>query len=105
FLDRLAPGRNAARVVWAMGGKGCDVSLILRGLQTPTVATGFAAGDVGHRMKAILAAAGVECAFIATAGETRINTVIIEGATGTHTTVCAESLQVNREHLEALVDV
>src|SRR5216684_6298070 len=96
FLDRLEPGRNAARVVWAMGGKGCDVSLILRGLEVSTVATGFAAGDLGHRMEAMLAAAGVECAFIATGGETRINTVIIEAATGTHTTICAESLQVDR---------
>src|SRR5947207_8404443 len=73
FLDRLTPGRNAARVVWGMGGKGCDVSLILRGLGVPTVATGFAAGDLGHRMEAILAAAGVECRFVWTGGETRIN--------------------------------
>jgi 1-phosphofructokinase family hexose kinase len=105
FLDRLSPGRNAARVVWAMGGKGCDVSLILRGLAVPTVATGFAAGDIGHRMEEMLAAAGVRCAFIATQGETRINTVLIEEATGTHTTVCAESLQVTAEHAAALVSL
>src|SRR5438093_8064991 len=54
FLDRLAPGRNAARAVWAMGGKGCDVSLIIRALGVPTVATGFAAGDIGHRMETML---------------------------------------------------
>src|SRR6266849_5498402 len=103
FLDRLTPGRNSARAVWAMGGKGCDVSLILRGLAVPTVATGFAAGEMGRRMEAMLAAAGVECAFVGTGGETRINTVLIEEATGTHTTVCAESLQVAPEHVEALV--
>jgi 1-phosphofructokinase len=105
FLDRLEPGRNAARAVWAMGGKGCDVSLILRGLEVPTVATGFAAGDMGHRMEVMLAAAGVECAFVATGGETRINTVIIEEEPGTHTTICAECLQVDREHVEALAAV
>src|SRR5713101_975769 len=71
FVDRLQPGRNEARAVWAMGGKGCDVSLILRGLEVATVATGFAAGEMGHRMHAMLAEAGVECAFIATGGETR----------------------------------
>jgi 1-phosphofructokinase family hexose kinase len=103
FVDRLAPGRNAARAVWAMGGKGCDVSLVLRGLGVPTIATGFAAGEIGHRMEMMLAAAGVECAFVPTMGETRINTVIIEEATGTHTTLCAESLQVAREHEAALV--
>jgi 1-phosphofructokinase family hexose kinase len=103
FLDRLLPGRNAARSVWAMGGKGCDVSLILRGLGVPTLATGFAAGDTGHRMEAILAQAGVECAFIRTDGETRINTVLIEEATGSHTTICAESLLVKPSHIEGLV--
>src|SRR5262245_25255040 len=70
FLDRLRPGRNQAQVVWGMGGKGCDVSLILRGLGVATVATGFAAGDTGHRMEAMLAAAGVECRFVWTSGET-----------------------------------
>jgi len=103
FLDRLVPGRNAARAVWAMGGKGCDVSLILRGLDVPTLATGFAAGEIGHRMEVMLAGAGVECAFVPVGGETRINTVLIEEATGTHTTICAESLQVTPEHQEALV--
>src|SRR5438270_13656482 len=68
FLERLVPGRNAARAVWAMGGKGCDVSLILRGLAVPTMATGFAAGETGHRMEGMLAAAGVRCAFVATEG-------------------------------------
>src|SRR3954447_2432741 len=64
FLDRLAAGRNAARVVWGMGGKGCDVSLILRGLDVATVAIGFAAGDLGHRMEAMLMEAGVDCRFV-----------------------------------------
>src|SRR4029079_7150537 len=67
------------------------------------VATGFAAGDMGHRMEVMLAAAGVECAFVPTGGEARINTVLIEEATGTHTTICAESLLVTPEHQEALV--
>jgi 1-phosphofructokinase family hexose kinase len=105
FVDRLSPGRNQARAVWAMGGKGCDVSLILRGLEVATVATGFAAGDLGHRMEGMLGAAGVECRFVRTGGETRINTVIIETATGTHTTLCAEGLEVGPEHVKALVAV
>lgn len=104
FLDRLEPGRrNAARGVWAMGGKGCDVSLILRGLEVATVATGFAAGEIGHRMESMLAAVGVECRFVPTGGETRVNTVLIEAATGTHTTICAEGLRVEPAHETALV--
>jgi 1-phosphofructokinase len=39
---------------------------------------------------------------VETGGETRINTVIIEAATDTHTTICAESLQVSPEHVDEL---
>jgi len=94
FLPALEPGRRqeAARVVEAMGGKGCDVSLILRALGEETVATGLAAGATGQRLDAWLREAGVETDFVWTEGETRLNTVLIETATGRHTTICAEGL-------------
>src|SRR5437867_13348627 len=44
-------------------------------------------------MEAMLHAAGVETDFIRTAGETRLNTVLIETGTLRHTTICAEGLE------------
>jgi len=104
FLDRLRPGaRNQALAsAVCMGGKGTDVSLILARLGVSSVATGFAAGETGERMERMLVDAGVKTAFLPAGGQTRINTVLIERETGTHTTVCAEGLQVSAADLETL---
>jgi 1-phosphofructokinase family hexose kinase len=104
LLDRLRPGRRnqALRRVICMGGKGTDVSLILGQIGVATVATGFAAGENGARMTAMLEAAGVETAFLPVSGETRVNTVLYERETGTHTTVCAEGLTATPEDFAAL---
>ncbi|MFN3648150.1 MAG: 1-phosphofructokinase family hexose kinase [Armatimonadota bacterium] len=95
FLPRLEPNRRnqAVDVVEAMGGKGCDVSLILRVLGVESVATGLAAGETGRRMEQMLRRAGVTADFVWTGGETRLNTVLIETETGGHTTVCAAGLE------------
>jgi 1-phosphofructokinase family hexose kinase len=104
FLDRLRLGaRNQALAsAVCMGGKGTDVSLILARMGVSSVATGFAAGETGGRMERMLAEAGVRTAFLPVEGQTRVNTVLIERETGTHTTVCAEGLRVATAELEAL---
>jgi 1-phosphofructokinase family hexose kinase len=83
---------EAADTVVSMGGKGCNVSLVLRELGVETVATGLAAGDAGRRMEGMLRRAGVAADFVWTEGETRINTVLIETEPRAHSTVCSEGL-------------
>jgi 1-phosphofructokinase family hexose kinase len=104
FLPRLERNRRnqASDSVEAMGGKGCDVSLVLRELGVETVATGLAAGDTGRRMEAMLRAAGVVCDFVWTGGQTRLNTVIIENDVGGHTTLCAPGLEPDTQAWPAL---
>ncbi|MGV3724401.1 MAG: 1-phosphofructokinase family hexose kinase, partial [Actinomycetota bacterium] len=92
----------AVDVVEAMGGKGCDVSLILRELGVDTVATGLAGGDNGRRMEQLLRNAGVTPDFVWTRGETRLNTVLIETDTGDHTTLCAAGLRPDEAALSGL---
>jgi 1-phosphofructokinase family hexose kinase len=106
FLPSLDPGRRhqATRVAEAMGGKGCDVSLVLRALGEATTALGLAAGATGRRMEALLRARGVATDFVWTEGETRLNTVLIETDTLRHTTICAEGLQATSRHLAALLE-
>src|SRR5688572_10197708 len=84
FLPRLERDRRnqAVDTVESMGGKGCDVSMILRELEVETVATGLAAGDTGRRMELMLRRVGVVADFVWTEGETRTNTVLIETETG-----------------------
>jgi 1-phosphofructokinase family hexose kinase len=86
-----------------MGGKGCDVSLILRELGEETVATGLAAGDTGRRVESILRRGGVVPDFVWIPGETRLNTVLIETETGGHTTICAPGLLPERDTFDTLL--
>jgi len=104
FLPALQRNRRnqAVHEVESMGRKGCDVSLILRELGEDTVATGLAGGDNGRRMEAILRHAGVTPDFVWTAGETRLNTILIETDTGDHTTLCAAGLQPDEAALSGL---
>jgi 1-phosphofructokinase len=105
FLPKLERDRRnqALDTVESMGGKGCDVSLILRELEVETVATGLAAGDTGRRMELMLRRVGVVTDFVWTEGETRTNTVLIETETGHHTTVCAAGLRPDRHALSGLL--
>jgi tagatose 6-phosphate kinase len=105
FLPSLQRNtRNqAADVVESMGGKGCDVSLILRELGEETVATGLAGGETGRRMESLLRGAGVIPDFVWTRGQTRFNTVLIETETGDHSTICADGLRPDEEALSGLL--
>lgn len=104
FLPEVRRDRRNQVETWVecMGGKGCDVSLVLRALGEETVATGLAAGTAGRRAEVLLRAAGVTPDFVWTDGETRVNTVVIETATGHHTTLCGETLQPDRTALPGL---
>lgn len=105
FLPGLQRNRRnqAVDAVESMGGKGCNVSLILRELGEETVATGLAGGETGRRMEAMLRAAGVTADFVWTRGETRINTVLIETESAAHTTVCSAGLRPEEHAYEALL--
>lgn len=105
FVPSLVRNRRnqATDAVESMGGKGCDVSLVLRELGEETVATGLAGGDTGRRMEAILRRAGVIPDFVWTGGETRVNTVLIETETGDHTTLCASGLRPDETTFPALL--
>ena len=105
FLPRLELNRRnqATDTVESMGGKGCNVSLVLRELGEETAATGLAGGESGRRMEAMLRHAGVTPDFVWTAGETRLNSVLLEAETGRHTTVCSRGLEAGEEAWHGLL--
>ena len=55
------------------GGKGINVSLILKELNFESIALGFAAGFTGDELEKILVQKGIKTDFVRTAGNTRIN--------------------------------
>jgi 1-phosphofructokinase len=60
------------------GGKGNNVAGMVRRMGVSCTATGFLSGRTGANIEENLTAAGVECAFIYTPGETRTNIKIID---------------------------
>jgi 1-phosphofructokinase family hexose kinase len=101
FLKRFRLGRRivADRSVTTVGGKGTVVSSLLRQMEAETKAYGFAAGPSGHIMCVLLDNAGVPYEFVEADGDTRINTVLVDTEAGDQTTVIAETLRVNDEHV------
>ncbi len=75
-IDRLIPAAtNRARTASVcFGGKGINVSLVLRALGVPSVAGGFVAGFTGEALEAHLQSIGLDTDFLHLSdGMTRIN--------------------------------
>jgi len=67
------------------GGKGINVSRVIKELGGESVAMGFAPGGLGRYIEHTLEAQGIECDFIHTKGETRTNITILDESRHTHT--------------------
>ncbi len=93
---------RATRVYHSMGGKPTDAAWILGRMGLGSLALGLAAGAVGEKVKRMLEELGVTTDFIEVGGETRINTVIMDEASGEHTTITTASMIVEPAHLAAL---
>lgn len=93
---------RATRVYHSMGGKPTDAAWILGRMGVGSLALGLAAGAVGEKVKRMLEELGVTTDFIEVGGETRINTVIMDEASGEHTTITTASMIVEPAHLAVL---
>ena len=93
---------TASRVDW--GGKGFNVSRVLRVLGLESVATGFAGGETGQRLERGLHDLGIATGLVSLSGETRTNTVVIESETGRYIKVNEPGLTVQPEEQAALRD-
>ncbi len=95
---------RASRVTVSMGGKATDASYVLGGLGIPSLALGFAAGLTGQRLERMLHEQGVQTDFTQVAGETRVNTVIVDEATSDQATITESTLQVTAADVERLCE-
>jgi 1-phosphofructokinase family hexose kinase len=79
-LDRFVAG-DTLRVRSSRfdpGGKGINVSRVVRELGGESVAMGFAPGGLGRYIEQTLKSEGIECDFVHTKGETRTNITIVD---------------------------
>jgi 1-phosphofructokinase len=88
----------------SMSGKPTDASFVLGELGIPSLALGFAAGDIGVLVERMLREKGAQVAFTLVDGQSRINTVLVDRASGCTSTVTTSTLQVRAEHVAKLSD-
>lgn len=103
FLDELRQGytQKVQSSTISMAGKPADASWVLGTLGIPNLATGFAAGELGKKMEAMLLQHGSQTDFLWVAGETRLNTVIVVAGNSLQTTLTTETLQITPADIEA----
>lgn len=106
FLDRLQLGytQKVRTSMISMAGKPADASWVLSELGIPNLATGFAAGELGKKMEAMLRQRGCQTDFLWVAGETRLNTVIVVDGESLQTTLTTETLQITPADINAFYE-
>lgn len=95
---------RAVHAVWGMAGKPADASWVLGELGYKATAMGFAAGQAGERMAALLGNKRVKADFIQVEGETRLNVHLIDQETGGQSTITVDSLVVTESHIQSLFE-
>lgn len=104
-LDALAPGQTnrAARTDIQYGGKGINVSNVLKNLGVPSVALGFRAGFTGEELARGLEQMGLKSDLIPLpAGRTRINVKLKAGPAETE--INAPGPEIPADALSALLE-
>jgi 1-phosphofructokinase family hexose kinase len=86
------------------GGKGIDVSRVIKVLGGESVALGFVGGYHGTELEQLLLRQGVKCDFIETRGETRTNILIFEKDKKAHTSLNAAGPEVNEIEVGELLE-
>ena len=103
-LPKLVPGalNRIASVRLDPGGKGVNVSRVVRELGGKSVCTGFVGGDTGRTLVRLLGERGLRAEFLPADGVTRTNLKIVE-PDGALTELNEPGFPVTQEALDALL--
>jgi len=95
---RIVDARRAA------GGKGVNIARALKCLGEPVIATGFAAGATGARIRELLDAERVLHDFVEVEGDSRTNLAIVDPTSGEQTEINERGPQVTPADLERFTE-
>lgn len=100
-LGILRPGEvnRLTKCVSAAGGKGINVTKVLRQFHMPVAAVGFLGGSGGRLIEDAMEEMGVECYFTKIRGETRTNVNIL-GGDGAVTEILEPGPEISGKELE-----
>jgi 1-phosphofructokinase family hexose kinase len=107
FIDRLVKedAIRARDIRRDPGGKGINVSRVLRELGAPTVAFGICGGGAGYMVKSLLRGRGIPFQSIEVADETRINFILTDRSDRTQTRISAPGPWVSLEEADRVVEL
>ena len=103
-LERLIPG-DTNRVLDSRidpGGKGINVSRVLRELGRESLAAGLAPGSLGRFIEHSLLEQGILCDFVHTRGQTRTNLTVVDESAHETTVLSYRGPEVDPRHLQTL---
>lgn len=86
------------------GGKGINVSKVVRELGAKTVAIALLGGHTGTMLRNMLAELGIDCKVLEVEGETRTNLKIKDPALKTNTDINEPGPEVTDEQLRGMLD-
>jgi 1-phosphofructokinase len=84
------------------GGKGINVSRVLRELGRESLATGFAPGSLGRFVEHSLLEQGILCDFVHTRGQTRTNLTVVDEAEHETTLLSYRGPEMDPRHVQTL---
>ncbi|HAA84808.1 MAG TPA: ribokinase [Kosmotogaceae bacterium] len=101
-VDRLHRVKNPKYSVMQPGGKGVNVSIILSGLQVPSLAIGFIGGFIGTVVEERLREVSplISTSFVHVEEETRENITIVDPINDTMTEINSVGPSITEEDLE-----
>jgi 1-phosphofructokinase family hexose kinase len=85
------------------GGKGIDVSRVIKNLGGESVALGFAGGDTGMELEGELVNEGVVCDFTPISGPTRSNVIVLQKRKKLQTLLSTSAPEVGQLEIMALL--
>jgi 6-phosphofructokinase 2 len=85
------------------GGKGIDVSKVMKTLGVSNKALGFVGGFAGEELEGRLLNEGISCDFIRISGETRTNIIVNDMSTGSQTVFSASGPEIKSYELMQMI--
>ncbi|MEQ2129032.1 1-phosphofructokinase [Caldanaerobacter subterraneus KAk] len=86
------------------GGKGINVTKVIKTLGEEVTATGFLGGKAGEFIEEELNKIGVKCSFIKIEGETRTCIAILDPVSNTQTEILEKGPYVSQDYIEKFLD-
>src|SRR3989338_8014519 len=107
FIDRLVKDDaiRAREIRRDPGGKGINVSRVVKELGGETIAFGVAGGCAGYMLKSLMAERGIAFQPIEVVQETRINVILTDRSDRTQTRISAPGPWMTLAEVDQLINV